>query len=182
LAASSEAYSRTISGEPGGDTTQTEGKFYLMGTSSEALESGARIIVGGSSIMFSDIFDPILESTWYQTENNSYLWGNIFDWLAAANPETPTSPIITQEVLFQIFLLLAVISVISLLGGSLSYSIGSGRKISLIKSGQEVKIAVQESAKEVKEPSSVQQTPSSKESRRDRRLRQIKKHQRKRRR
>ena len=182
LAASSEAYSRTISGESGGDTTQTEGKFYLMGTSSETLEGGARIVVGGSSIMFSDVFDPILESTWYQTENNSYLWWNIFDWLAASNPETPTSPVIPQEMLFQIFLVLVVISAIFLLGGSLSYSIGSGRKISLVKSSQEVKISVQESVKEVTDPSATQQTPSSKESRRDRRLKQIKKHQRQRRR
>ncbi|MFX0206276.1 MAG: hypothetical protein ACFFDT_09830 [Candidatus Hodarchaeota archaeon] len=181
LTASSEAYSRTISGEPGGDTTQTDGKFYLMGTSGDQLESGARIVVGGSSIMFSDVYDPKLGSTWYQTENNSYLWWNIFDWLAAVNPETPTSPVLPPEVLFQIFLILVVISVIFLLGGSLSYSIGSRRKISLVKSGQEAKTSVQESIEEVKEPSTVP-TLSSKESRRDRRLRQIKKHQRQRRR
>ena len=74
------------------------------------------------------------------------------------------------------------ISVIFLLGGSLLYTLGSGRKISLVKSGQEVKIPVQESTEEVKEPSTVQQTLTSKESRRDRRLRQIKKNQRQRRR
>jgi hypothetical protein len=184
LTASSEAYSRTISGEPGGDTTATDGKFYLMGTSGDELETGARVVVGGSSIMFSDVHDPILESTWYQTENNSYLWWNIFDWLAATNPETPSSPIISPEMLFQIFLLLVVISGIFLLGGSLSYSIGSGQKISLVKSGQEAKIPVQESTERVEEPSTAQSStaPSSKESRRDRRLRQIKKHQRQRRR
>ncbi|MFX1504853.1 MAG: hypothetical protein ACFFDC_01955 [Promethearchaeota archaeon] len=181
LSASSEAYSRTISGEPGGDTTQTDGKFYLMATSGDELESGARIVVGGSSIMFSDVYDPILGSTWYQTENNSYLWWNIFDWLAAVNPETLTSPVIPPEVLFQIFLILVVISVIFLLGGSISYSLGSRRKISLVKSGQEAKTPVRESTEEVEEPSTVP-TPSSKESRRDKRLRQIKKHQRQRKR
>jgi hypothetical protein len=182
LVASSEAYSRTILGEAGGDTTQTDGKLYLMGTSGDKLESGARVIIGGSSIMFSDVFDPILESTWYESENNSYLWWNIFDWLAAANPETPTSPGIPPEVLFQLFLLLVVISVVLLLGGSLTYFIGSGRKISLVKSGQEAEIPVQASTSEVKEPSTIQPSSSSKESRRDRRLQQIKKHQRKRKR
>ncbi|MFW9905743.1 MAG: hypothetical protein ACFFFH_15525 [Candidatus Thorarchaeota archaeon] len=182
LVASSEAYSRTISGEAGGDTTTTEGKLYLMGTSGDSLESGARIVIGGSSIMFSDVFDPKLQSTWYQSENNSYLWWNIFDWLAAVNPQTSTSPVIPPDVLFQIFLILVVISVIFLLGGSLSYSVGSGRKITLVKSSQDVITTVQESTEEVKEPSTVQQTPSSKESRRDRRLQQIRKHQRHRRR
>lgn len=180
LAASSEAYSRTISGEIGGDTTQTDGKLYLMGTTGEELDSGARIVIGGSSIMFSDVFDPILESTWYQSENNSLLWWNIFDWLGEVNPEDPTSPPIPPEIMFPIILLVAVSSAIFLLGGSLSYSIGSGRKISLVKSGQEVEAPVQMSADEIAEPSADQPSLSAKESKRDRRLRQIKKHQRKR--
>jgi hypothetical protein len=181
LVASSEAYSRTILGESGGDTTQTDGKLYLMGTSGDELESGARVIVGGSSIMFSDVFDPVLESTWYESENNSYLWWNIFDWLAAANPEILTPPGIPPEVIFQLFLLIVIISGVLLFGGSLTYFIGSGRKISLVKSGQEAEIPIQASTSEVREPGTVQPSPSSKESRRDRRLRQIKKHQRKRR-
>lgn len=181
LAASSEAYSTTISGEPGGDTATTNGKLYLMGTTGDALETGARIVVGGSSIMFSDLYDPILGSSWYESENNSYLWWNIFDWLAVANPETTPSPPIHPEVLLQIFLLLIGVSIIFLLGGSLFYSIGSGRKISLVKSGEEVETPIQISAEEAKELITVQPGPSSKESRRDRRLRQIKKHQRQRR-
>ena len=180
LAASSEAYSITISGEPGGDTTQTDGKLYLMGTTGEELDSGARIVIGGSSIMFSDVFDPILESTWYQSENNSDLWWNIFDWLGEVNPEDPTSPPIPLEIIFPLLLLLVGVSTIFLLGGSLFYSIGSGRKISLVKSGQ-VEAPVQISADEIAEPSAVQPSPSAKESKRDKRLRQIKKHQRKKR-
>ncbi|MFX1517029.1 MAG: hypothetical protein ACFFC6_12065 [Promethearchaeota archaeon] len=181
LAASSVANSRTISGKPGGDTTQTDGRFYLLGTTGKELESGARIILGGSSIMFSDVYDPILESTWYQSENNSYLWWNIFDWLGVVSPNAPTSPPIPPETIILAISLIIGTSAIFMLGGSVVYSIGSGRKISLVKSGQEVEAPVQISAEEIREPSTVQPTLSSKESKRDKRMRQIKKHQRRRR-
>ncbi|MHA2202584.1 MAG: hypothetical protein ACW991_02735 [Candidatus Hodarchaeales archaeon] len=181
LAASSEAYTRTISGEPG-STTLIDGKLILMGTSGDDLETNARIVVGGSSIMFSDLNGPFDNYSWYESENNSWLWWNTFDWLAAANPEAPTSPPIPPDVLLQIFLILIAVSIIFLVVGSLIYSIGSGRKISLVKSGQEVESPTLKSTDEAKESSTAQPAPSSKDSRRDRRLRQIKKHQRQRRR
>lgn len=172
-----EAYTKTISGEFRPDPSD----ILLMSSAEDDLDTGARIVLGGSSIMFSDSYDPILQSSWYESENNSYLWLNIFEWLAAANPETQTSPSILPEVLLQVFLLFVGVSIIFLVGGSLTYSIGSGRKISLIKSGQEVETPTTVVVDKDIEPSIVQPGTSSKESRRDRRLRQIKKHQRQRR-
>ncbi|UCG03703.1 MAG: hypothetical protein JSW11_06890 [Candidatus Heimdallarchaeota archaeon] len=180
LTASTEASTRSISGEPG-STTLIDGKLLLMGTTGPEIETGAQVIVGGSSIMFSDLEGPFENYSWYESENNSYFWWNIFDWLAATSPETPTHPPLPPEVLLQIFLLIVGVSSLFLLGGTLSYSIGSGRKISLVKSGQ-AEIPIRKTVDIDTEPSTVQSGPTSKESRRDRRLKQIKKHQRQRKR
>jgi len=182
LAASSEAYSRTISGEPGGDTTQTDGRLYLMGTTGEELDSGARIVIGGSSIMFSDLIPegrPFENSSWYNSENNSLLWLNIFDWLAEAGSETPSPSVVPEQILFFIIILIVVMASFFLLGGSLLFFIGSGRKILIVKSGEEI-VAAPKSTDKAIETSSIESSPPSKESRRDRRLKQIKKHHRRR--
>lgn len=176
ILATPEAYAKTIFGEISSDSSN----IILFGSSGEELEIGARILLGGSSFMFSDLYDPVLNSSWYESENNSLLWLNIFDWLAEASPETPPPFTISEQVLFIGLGLLAVMAILFLLGGSLSFLVGSGRKILIVKSGEEkaAEPKPQISVDKDRKPSSVKPSPPSKESRRDRRLRQIKKHNR----
>ena len=176
IIASPEAYATDVSGE----IHIYSSDIIIFGSSSKELETGARVMLGGSSIMFSDLYDPVLNSSWYESENNSLLWLNIFDWLTEASPETPPPSTISEQVLFIVLGLLTAIAILFLLGGNLSFLVGSGRKILIVKSGEE-KVAEpkpQISVDKDRKPSSVKPSPPSKESRRDRRLRQIKKNHR----
>ncbi|MFX1285275.1 MAG: hypothetical protein ACFFB5_16605 [Promethearchaeota archaeon] len=173
-----EAIAKTTSGEISSGSSD----IVLFGASGEEIEIDARILLGGSSIMFSDLTPegkPFGNSSWYNSENNSLLWLNIFDWLAEAGPETPSPSVISDQDLFLIIMLLVTVAIIFLLGGSLSFLIGSGQKILIVKSGEEV-VAAPELGDKAIEPTSVPTMSSSKESRRDRRLKQIKKHHRRR--
>jgi hypothetical protein len=49
----------------------------------------SRIVLCGSTIMFSDVKPAKSDITWYETTDNSLLWQNIFSWLA--QKETPPS-------------------------------------------------------------------------------------------
>ena len=172
---SPEAYAEKISGEIHLFSTE----IILLGASSPEIETGAKVLLGGSSIMFSDLYDPVLNSSWYESENNSLLWLNIFDWLAEVSPETLPPSFLSEQISF-IILTLVVASIIFLLVGVLFFLVGSGQKISIAKSGEEIvaQPELQTSADKAISPSSVQPSPPSKKSRRDRRLRQIKKHHR----
>ncbi len=49
----------------------------------------SRIVLCGSTRMFSDVKPAKSEVTWYQSQDNARLWQNIFSWLA--QQETPPS-------------------------------------------------------------------------------------------
>lgn len=175
ISASSEAYTKTIFG----DISSGSPDIVLFGASSEETETSARILLGGSSIMFSDLIGPDGNKTWYESGDNSIFWFNIFDWLASANPEIPPPSILSEEATFLVIALLAMISVIFIIGGGLSFLIGSGRKIFIVKSGKEI---VAESKPHISDDETEklifkETKPPSKESRRDKRLRQIQKNQ-----
>ncbi|UCG90128.1 MAG: hypothetical protein JSU57_06645 [Candidatus Heimdallarchaeota archaeon] len=174
IVAPPEAVAMTTSGEISSGSSD----IVLFGASGD-LEIDARVLLGGSSIMFSDLIGPFGNSTWYNSEDNSLLWLNIFDWLAEAGPQTSSPSFISEQDLFFVIILIIVIAIFFLLGGSIFFLIGSGREILIIKSGEEM-VATPKSTDKTIEPSPVQSSPSSKESRRDRRLKQIKKHHRRR--
>jgi hypothetical protein len=171
-----EAYAKTVFGE----ISSGSSNIILFGSPGDELEIGARILLGGSSFMFSDLYEDALNSTWYESKNNSLLWLNIFDWLAEVSPETPPPYTISEQFLITTLGLLAGIAILFSLGGSLFFLVGSGRKILIVKSGEEnvAKPKPQISVDKDGKPSSVKPSPPSKESRRDRRLRQIQKNHR----
>lgn len=179
LVATPEAVAKTISGEfseTGGLTTD----IILFGSSGDDLKTGARVLLSGSSLMFSDLKGPIENYSWYESENNSLLWLNSIEWLAATKSEPLPPYTISEQDLIQMLIFLGGFAIIFFLCGSIAYLIGSGRKILIIKSEQSIldEPVSQAAADQTGEPLPAQ----SKESRRDRRLRQIKKGQRGRRR
>lgn len=134
----------------------------------------ARMVIGGSSIMFSDIEDPLLNGSWYSTADNAKLWRNIISWLAEESideePDVPVSD------LFLPFLGgVLVLSVVFIFGGIITFNIGSGHKIQVTKSAiSEEKVKKGEKEKGSEEPTTEKKT-TKKLSKRDRRLQQIKK-------
>ncbi len=184
IVAPPEAVAKTISGKISSGSSD----IVLFRASGEAMQElerywdDTRVLLGGSSIMFSDLIPegrPFGNSSWYNSKNNSLLWLNIFDWLAEAGSETPSPSVVPEQILFFIIIFIVVMAIFFLLGGSLLFFIGSGRKILIVKSGEEI-VAAPKSADKAIEPSSIESSPPSKESRRDRRLKQIKKHHRRR--
>lgn len=149
--------------------------IILFGTTG-ILDNGARIVMGGSSIMFSDLEGPFTGTTWYESENNSILWQNTFDWLAEVKTSV-TTPVISSEYILFLVLMIVTVALILLISGNLSYFIGSGRKISITKSEEKIVPIPQPSPsiEKISEPSPTKPSSSIKESKRDRRLRQIKK-------
>lgn len=170
ILAPQKAYAETILG----DIHSYSSDIVLLGSSGE-LDVAARILLGGSSVMFSDLIVPFSDSSWYESENNSLLWLNIFTWLSEQNPET-LPPQVPSEQVILLLILMTTIVIFFFLVGSVSFMVGSGRKISIVKSGEEIarKPKPQISAKEVKEPISVEVSSSSKETKRARRLKQVK--------
>ncbi|MCK4849438.1 MAG: hypothetical protein KAT16_10445, partial [Candidatus Heimdallarchaeota archaeon] len=132
----------------------------------------ARIILGGSSIMFSDIYDPILHSTWYESADNAKLWSNIISWLAEASQEISPPPTLSQLFL-PLMIGTSTIAIVLILGGIFLFSIGSGRKTKVVKT---IDVKIQKTKKMKSDSDTLDQKPSVvKTTKRDRRLNQIKK-------
>ncbi|MFX0183973.1 MAG: hypothetical protein ACFE95_12895 [Candidatus Hodarchaeota archaeon] len=141
------------------------------------LDNGARILLSGSSLMFSDLNDSIVHSSWYESENNSILWKNIFKWLAdieAADTPQSFSSIQTLLILF----VMATVATVFLLAGGMFYSIGSGQKVEIIKTGEHIIPESEEKPlkpKKVEKPVVTSTKAPSRPTKRERRLQQIKK-------
>ncbi|MHA2224274.1 MAG: hypothetical protein ACXAC8_03675 [Candidatus Hodarchaeales archaeon] len=172
ILASPEAYTKSIKG-----SLQITSDITMIGTTGE-LDIGARIVLCGSSIMFSDLPGPFTGYSWYESENNSVLWQNIIDWLAAENPEILPPTIASES--GQVLISMIAVSIIFLVSGSTLFIVGSGKKVSIMKSEEKPEgiAKPQISTDKRAEPS----TPSQqKKTRRDRRLKQINKGQQKKR-
>ncbi|UCE14694.1 MAG: hypothetical protein JSV04_05810, partial [Candidatus Heimdallarchaeota archaeon] len=168
ITGSHQAYAETILGEIHAFSSD----IILFGTTGE-LDNGARIVMGGSSIMFSDLEGPFTGTSWYESENNSILWQNTFDWLTEAKT-SPTTPVVSSDQIFLLVLSITMVALVLLIGGNLTFFIGSGRKIMITKS-EELPVPIPQpspSGEKISEPSPGKPTPSIKESKRDRRLRQ----------
>lgn len=134
----------------------------------------ARMVIGGSSIMFSDMEDPLLNGSWYNAADNAKLWRNIITWLAEESLDEETD--IPLSDLFLPFLggILAL-SAVFIFGGILTFTIGSGHEIQVTKSTtRDAKGRKEGKEKEPEEPIG-EKKPAKKLSKRDRRLQQIKK-------
>jgi hypothetical protein len=176
ILASPEAYTKTAH-----NPIHTYASDITLIGSIGPLDNGARILLSGSSLMFSDLNDSIVHSSWYESENNSILWNNIFKWLAdteAADISPSFSPIQTLLILF----VMIIIATIFLSAGGMFYSIGSGQKVEIIKTGEPI---VPESEgkplkpEKVEKPTITSTKAPSRATKRERRLQQIRKHSKK---
>ncbi|MFW9855862.1 MAG: hypothetical protein ACFFFG_12430 [Candidatus Thorarchaeota archaeon] len=171
ISASSEAYAETVLGPPHSYSTE----ITLFASAGEQIEEG-KAIVGGSSLMFSDLYDPVLDTTWYSSADNSVFWKNLVKWLVQKEDVlTSPTPQFTDEMLAYL-LIIAAFGVVFALGGSSLFLVGSGRKPDLVKSDEIIPLITKRSptATSDNQPTSeTQQT--SKASKRERRLKQIKK-------
>jgi len=130
--------------------------------------------------MFSDIYDTAFNTSWYEMEDNSELWMNILKWLAKSTAED-LNPNVVSENAFMFLFIVGVVAIALLFGGSILFSIGSGQKIQIVKSEEILKVTPKSKEPikaEVEEPSI--SPPTIKQTKRDRRLQQIKKHSRRR--
>jgi hypothetical protein len=148
----------------------------LLSTPGE-LPLGARILMGGSSIMFSDLNDTVLGSTWYESANNSILWLNCIDWLAETNPKTLPPEIKLDQIIFLI-VSITLIAGLFIIVGSTFFIVGSRQKITPTKVGEMKAEKKPKKEKVARKPveKEIISKPVSKKSKRDRRLKQIQKH------
>lgn len=147
------------------------------------MEIGARILMSGSSIMFSDLNDTLLGTTWYESADNSNFWLNCITWLAEINPDVLPPNISSNQVLLLVITITGVAGLLILIGGGFSF-IGSGKEITIAKIEQP-KIDRKKKkppAGEKPDDSRITQEDisgtKSKKSKRDRRIKQIQKHSR----
>ncbi len=152
----------------------------LLSTPGE-LPVGARLLMGGSSIMFSDLNDTILGTTWYESANNSILWLNCIEWLAETNPEALPTEININQVIFTL-VIISLIAGLFVIIGSVFFIVGSKKRVTPTKISE---IIVEKEPKREKvrlkpagydEIEDIESKPESKESKRDRRLKQIQRH------
>ena len=162
IKAPSQAIARTVFDE----IRPYSSNIIIFGTSGES-DYGAHILLGGSSIMFSDLKDTTLGTTWYQSENNSILWKNTFSWLAAVTVEAETPLVPTEEIILVIAGLLGL-AILFTAFGSIFYSLGSGRKMKVIRADQAISITPT-----IEEKESLKPTGTDKLSRRERRFQQM---------
>jgi hypothetical protein len=168
VVASTESYAETPMKEPHLYSTN----IAIFASAGRTNDFGLRIVVGGSSIMFSDIYDPILNSTWYESADNAILWSNIISWIAEASEEV--NPALPLSELFLPFILgTSTIAIILILGGFMLFTIGSGRKTKVAKSKS---VKIRETIEAKSDSTTLDESQASaKISKRDRRLSQIKK-------
>jgi hypothetical protein len=137
----------------------------------------ARIILSGSSIMFSDLKDPLLgeNTSWYESADNSILWKNTILYLAEASSEGLTPPPDSSN--YPLFLGVAtLIASTMLIGGVVFYSVGSGQKAPTVIKEEYIKLKPPKKEKDVSEDQiSVKKKPQPKLSKRERRMKQLQK-------
>lgn len=144
------------------------------------MDNDAEILLSGSSIMFSDLNDTAFNTSWYEMEDNSKLWINIFKFLDKSEAEDLNPTVISENALLSL-VIIGVVAVALVFSGSILFSIGSGKKIQIVKSEEILKAIPKR-----KEPIKVEKEepdvsiPLAKQTKRDRRLQQIKKHSRRR--
>jgi hypothetical protein len=175
ITASPGAYAMTVFNE-----IHTFSSDITVLGSAGPLDHDAKILLSGSSIMFSDIYDTAFNTSWYEMEDNSELWMNILKWLAKSTAED-LNPNVVSENAFMFLFIVGVVAIALLFGGSILFSIGSGQKIQIVKSEEILKVTPKSKEPikaEVEEPSI--SPPTIKQTKRDRRLQQIKKHSRRR--
>ncbi len=168
IVASSEAYAETPM--KGQHSLATE--ITVLSSAGDNNDFESRVVLGGSSIMFSDLYDPILQSTWHESADNAKLWTNIVSWLAEASQETSSPPILSD--LFLPFVIgTSTIAIILIVGGIFLYTIGSGRKTKVVTA---VDVGEKRTKKEKIDSETLEKGQSTaKATKRDRRLTQIKK-------
>ena len=141
----------------------------------------ARIIVGGSSIMFSDLEDPLLNNatSWYETADNSVLWKNTISYLAETSQEGILPP--PDDSNYPLFFAgTALVTTVILIGGVFLYTIGSGQQIPTVTKEEFVSPKPSKKKVDSTEDQISKKKPSkTKLSKRDRRLQQLKKSSRK---
>ncbi|WP_455139979.1 hypothetical protein [Candidatus Hodarchaeum mangrovi] len=162
IRAPSQAYAKTVFDE----IHSYASNIVIFGTSGES-DYGAHILLGGSSIMFSDLNDTSLEKTWYQSADNSLLWKNIFSWLAEVTVEAELPLVSTEQVILAIAVLFGAAILLTAFG-SIFYTIGSGRKTKIIKVEQ-----VLSKTPIIEEKESPELTGAEKVSKRKRRFQQM---------
>ncbi len=175
IIASPEAYSVTTLNQ----VQSFSSKIILMGTAGSP-DIGTRILLGGSSIMFSDLKGPSQNLTWYESANNSLLWKNIFTWLERKGPADIPLFFNSDEVILLLGIIL-ITFIAFLIIGSLFFAFGTGRKTKLVKTEELIPVIPVKtpiSSKKAESPTESEIASASKETKRDRRLRQIKKHSR----
>jgi hypothetical protein len=172
ILASSEAYAKTTRDE----IHSYSSDLTLIG-SAGPIDNGARIILCGSSIMFSDLNDTFLESSWYESENNSILWNNIITWLANITPTDLPPTFSVSETSLVVFSMITI-AVILLFVGSVFYSVGSGRKVEILKTSEPMIVDPKRKApkpSKTEKPAPTQPEAPTRQTKRERRLQQIKK-------
>ncbi len=174
LLAPQETYTETIYNQK----TSINTDITILGSAGE-LDNNIRIILGGSSIMFSDQANTITNTSWYESADNSILWLNLFEWLRESSTVDQSIPISMEQIII-IIGIITTIAVVFLLSGSFLFSIGSSKKIEILKSEEIIPITPKTKSKEpkaikVEKPGSPHPSPPPKQTKRDRRLQQIKK-------
>jgi len=168
IVASTEAYAETPLKEPHLYSTN----IAILASVGRIIDFSSRIIVGGSSIMFSDIYDPILNSTWYEGADNAKLWSNIISWLAEASQEV-TPPPALSELFLPLLIGTSTVAIVLIICGIFLFTIGSGRITKVVKSSD---VGIQKIKKKKSDlDTDDQKKPTAKITKRDRRLSQIKK-------
>lgn len=154
----------------------------IIGTPGE-MAIGARILLSGSSIMFSDLNDTLLGTTWYESADNSKFWLNCITWLAEINPDVLPPDISFNQVLLLVITITGIAGLLLLIGGGFSF-IGSGKVISIAKIEQPKidRKKKKPTAGEKPDDSKITQEDipdtKPKKSKRDRRIKQIQKNSR----
>ncbi|MHA1214922.1 MAG: hypothetical protein ACTSR2_06200 [Candidatus Hodarchaeales archaeon] len=163
ITAPSQAYAKTVL-----DNIHDYASNIVLFGSPGKTDYETRIVLSGSSIMFSDINDTVLGRTWYESANNSILWKNIFTWLTETVSEEETPVVPETEVLTLIESIVAVTLVLITVGAIL-YRIGTNREVSIKKIKEKPK-----KEQSLPEPESGEKPKKVKSSRRQRRFQQIK--------
>ncbi|MHA1156089.1 MAG: hypothetical protein ACTSQK_08265 [Candidatus Heimdallarchaeota archaeon] len=168
IVASNEAYAETPMKERHSLATE----IVVLSSAGDNNDFESRTVLGGSSNMFSDLYDPILQSTWYESADNAKLWTNIVSWLAEASQETSSPPVLSE--LFLPFVIgTSTIAIFLIIGGIFLYMVGSGRKTKVVTA---VDVRVKKTKKEKTDSETLEKEQSTvKATKRDRRLTQIKK-------
>ena len=168
IVASNEAYAETPMKEQHSLATE----IVVLASAGDNNDFESRTVLGGSSNMFSDLYDPILQSTWYESADNAKLWTNIVSWLAEASQETSSPPALSD--LFLPFVIgTSTIAIFLIIGGIFLYMVGSGRKTKVVTA---VDVSVKKTKKEKTDSETLEKEQSTvKATKRDRRLTQIKK-------